>query len=126
MTLVLAAGAFVALERGSREMARRLKMARLEGDVPISHGGVISQVWRGGAGRQAGLAKALQGVRIAPLDDKLGRRAGVLLGRAGMRDAVDAAVVALARDDDAILTSDRDDISALVTAYGTRVDIVPV
>ncbi len=69
---------------------------------------------------------ALKGIRVAPLDDSLGRRAGTLLGRARMRDAIDAAVVALARDGDTIATSDRDDIGALLAAGGSRVDVLPV
>ncbi len=35
---------------------------------------------------------------VIALDEELGRRAGVLLGRAGSSDVVDAAVVLLARD----------------------------
>ncbi len=126
MTLVLDAGAFVALERGDREMIRRLKETLAMGRSPITHGGVVGQVWRGGAGRQARLAKALPSVRIVPLDAELGRRAGVLLGRAGMRDVIDAAVVAMARADDVILTSDPGDIAALVVASGVHVDVTVV
>jgi len=56
----------------------------------------------------------------------LGRSAGVLLGRAGQRDAIDAAVVAMATDDDLIVTSDATDIQRLVTSVGLYVDDVPV
>ena len=60
MTLILDAGAFVALERNDRAMWRRLKAAKLAGTPPRTHGGVIAQVWRGGAGRQAPLASAMK------------------------------------------------------------------
>lgn len=60
------------------------------------------------------------------VDGVLGRAAGVLLGRAGQRDAIDAAVVALASDDDMIVTSDAADIQRLVIASGLHVDVVPV
>jgi hypothetical protein len=54
----------------------------LAGRAPRTHGGVIGQVWRGGAGRQARLAPLIPALHIAPLDEPLGRRAGVLLGKA--------------------------------------------
>jgi hypothetical protein len=124
VTLICDAGAFVALERNDRVMWRRLKAELQAARPPVSHGGVVAQVWRGG-GRQALLARALAGVDIANLDEDLGRRAGVLLGRARRHDAVDAAVVALAVDDDRIVTSDPRDIQTLATAAGVHVDVVP-
>jgi len=51
MTLVLDAGAFVAIEEGDRSMWRRLKSAQIAGLPPTTHGGVVAQVWRGGGGR---------------------------------------------------------------------------
>lgn len=124
--LLLDAGALMALERGDRGTWGRYRTHVQEGALPITHGGVIGQVWRGGHGRQALLAKALQGVEVVPLDDELGRRAGLLLGRAGAADVIDAALVALAEDDDRIATSDRLDIQALVDVCGRHVDLVPV
>jgi hypothetical protein len=35
-------------------------------------------VWRGGSGRQAPVARLLAGVEVTPVDDLLGRRAGML------------------------------------------------
>jgi hypothetical protein len=87
---------------------------------------VVGQVWRGGGGRQANLARLLAGVEVRPLDDALGKRAGVLLGRAGASDVVDAAVVLLAADGDEILTSDARDLAALAAAAGLHADIIPV
>lgn len=126
MTLVLDAGALVALERGDREVAALLKRELLAGRTPLTHGGVIGQVWRGGSGRQANLARALIGVETAALDDPLGRRAGVLLGRADGEDVVDAAVVLLADDGDWVLTSDPADLHELAAAAGTHLELVPV
>lgn len=126
MTLVLDAGAFVALERGDRAMWRRLKAEQRERRVPVTHGGVVAQVWRGGHGRQTQLARALHGVDVAGLDDTLGRKAGMLLAASGLNDAIDAGVVCLATDDDVIATSDPDDIDQLVQASERHVDIVPV
>jgi hypothetical protein len=124
MTLILDSGALVAAERGDRAMWRRLKGALLAGQPPITHGGVIAQIWRGGSGRQAPLARALAGVDVAPLDDSLGRSAGVLLGKADRRDAIDAALVCLASDDDVIVTDDTADIVRLVEASGRHIDVV--
>jgi hypothetical protein len=124
MTLILDSGALVAAERGDRPMWRRLKGALQAGEPPMTHGGVVAQVWRGGSGRQAPLARALAGVQVAPLDDDLGRNAGVLLGTAGLRDAIDAALVCLADDDDVIVTGDVGDIARLVEASGRHIDLV--
>lgn len=52
------------------------------------------------------VARLLDGVEVVPLDDELGPQAGVLLKHTGGRDVIDAAVVLLACDGDAILTSD--------------------
>lgn len=126
MSLLLDAGAFLALEHNDRAMWRRLKAAALAGTPPRTHGGVVAQVWRGGAGRQVPLSRALQAVDVLGLDDPLGRAAGVLLGRAQLTDAVDAALAALADHGDRIATSDAGDLARLVAAAGRRVDIVPV
>lgn len=126
MSDVLDSGAFLALERDDRRMWRRLKSALQAASPPKTHGGVIAQVWRGGSGRQARLAAALPAVEIVPLDAALGRRAGVLLARCGLSDAVDAALAALADHGDQIVTSDPDDLAALVAASNRRVDVVPI
>jgi len=126
MTLVLDAGAFVAIEKGDRSMWRRLKSAQIAGSPPTTHGGVVAQVWRGGGGRQAQLARFLRAIEIVPLDDQMARRAGVLLARTRRTDAIDAAVVALAMNEDQIATSDQDDIAELIEASGLRIDPIPV
>ena len=95
MTLVLDAGAFVAIERADRHVVALLKGERLAGRAPRTHAGVVAQVWRGGSGRQAPLARLLAGVEVVTVDAGVGRRAGMLLGRAGTSDVVDACVVVL-------------------------------
>ena len=114
--LVLDAGAFIAVDRGDRAMLARLRMAQQGGLELRSTGVVISQVWRDPAGRQADLARLLRSVDVQAVDQGLGREAGVLLGRAGTRDAVDASVVAISRTGDRILTSDAGDIAPLIAA----------
>jgi hypothetical protein len=124
--LVLDAGAFVAVERGDRDVVALVKRERLAGRPPVTSGGVVAQVWRGGHGRQVPVARLLAGVDVVPVDDGLGRRAGMLLARAGQRDAIDATVICLAADGDDILTSDPDDLYALAQASGIHVELVPV
>lgn len=126
MTLVLDAGAFVAVERGDRDVVALVKRERLAGRAPLSHGGVVAQIWRGGAGRPASVARLLRGVEVRPLDQELGKRAGVLLAATSQHDAIDAALVCVASDGDDILTSDPTDLRALAEAAGVHVDLVPV
>lgn len=123
MTLVLDAGALIALDRDERAMWVRLKAATQAGEPPVTHGGVVGQVWRGGS-RQARLARALQGVDVRPLDGALGRAAGELLGATGWSDVIDAAVVLLAVDGDEIVTSDRGDLEVLAARTGRHVELL--
>lgn len=126
MSLLLDAGAFLALERGDRDVVALLKRERLAERSPISHGGVVAQIWRGGTGRQARVARALAGVDVRAIDEALGKRAGALMRKSGTRDAIDAALVCLAADGDDVLTSDPKDLRALARAAALHVDLVPV
>lgn len=126
MTVVLDSGALVAAERDDRAVAAVLKREYRAGRRPVTHGGVIGQVWRGGSGRQASLARVLRGIDVRPLDDELGRRAGVLLAAADTTDVIDAAVILLADDGDDVLTSDRLDLRHLAFAAGLDIELIPV
>lgn len=126
MSIVLDAGALVAVERGDRTMIALIKGERDEARAPVTHGGVIGQAWRGGRGRQAELARALRGVDVRALDDDLGRRAGVLLGAAGLSDVIDAALVLIADDGDEIFTADPADLGDLARAAGKFVDVIRI
>ena len=124
--LILDAGAFVAVERWDREVVALVKRERLAGRVPVTCGGVVAQVWRGGHGRQAPVARLLAGTDVTAVDGQLGRRAGMLLARSGQSDAIDASVVCLAADGDDILTSDPSDLRALAEAAGIYIDLIPI
>lgn len=126
MTLILDAGAFVAVERRDRTVMALLKAELLAGRTPVTHGGVVGQVWRGGSGRQAPIAQLLDGVQVEPLDDGLGRRAGALLKLTGGRDVIDAAVILLARDGDLVLTSDPGDLTTLAVEADIHLDLATV
>ena len=125
MSLILDSGALIAIDRGDRTFAALLKRERLGGRVPVTHGGCVGQAWRNGA-RQANLARLLAAIEVASLDEDLGRRAGVLLGKSRSADVVDAAVVLLATDGDEIATSDPGDLRKLCTAAALAVDLLHV
>jgi hypothetical protein len=98
----------------------------VSGRVPLTNGAVIAQVWRGGNGRQVPVARLLDSVEVVPVDDVLGKRAGMLLARTGAVDAIDASVVCLAQDGDDILTSDPGDLLDLIRTAGVHVEVIPV
>lgn len=126
MSMVLDSGALIALERNDRAMWRRYKAAVLAREVPLTHGGVVGQAWRGGGPRQALLARALAGVDVRPLDERLARASGALLAASGQKDVVDAGLVLLANDGDRIITSDPGDIGPLAAVSGRHVELIPV
>ena len=123
MTTILDTGALIALDRNDRSMWVRLKALHRAGERPVTHGGVVGQVWRGGP-RQARLATALAGVEVKALDEHLGRAAGQLLGASRMSDVVDAALVVLSADGDEIITIDSGDIAALAASAGRHVELI--
>ena len=107
--LVLDAGALIAVERLDRRA--RAVLAERTGPVVIP-APVLAQVWRDGA-RQIRLARFIQtrGTTVEAFDGLEARAAGVLLGRSGTSDVVDASVVLSARRHKArVRTSDPDDL----------------
>lgn len=123
--LILDAGALIAFDKGDRMLRARLAAARNARHELTTTSPVVAQVWRG-ARRQALLATLLAAVRIDAPDETRARRAGELLARTGTSDVVDALVVGLARAGDTILTSDPDDLGALVEAAKVSATIVTV
>jgi hypothetical protein len=126
MSLILDAGALIAIDRNDRAMWRRLKSVLEAGDVPVTHGGVVGQAWRGQGPRSALLSVALAAVEVRSLDEELGKNAGELLARARKSDVIDAALVLLANDTDVIVTSDSKDLLPLARAAGRLIDLVEV
>jgi predicted nucleic acid-binding protein len=115
LSLVLDAGALIAVERGDRDTAAVIEIARQESRAVIVPAGVVGQVWRGGE-RQVRLARLLNArdVLVEPLTDAGARAAGVLCGAAGTTDVIDACVVLVARRHGAtVITSDRADLEGL-------------
>lgn len=115
MSLILDAGALIAVERRDRAVGAVIDAVHADGQPVVVPAGVVGQVWRGGP-RQALLARllAVEGVVVEPLTDVEARAAGVLCGQADTADVIDASVVLTARRHRAsVLSSDRQDLEAL-------------
>ena len=114
MTLVLDAGALIAMERGDRDTAAVIEVARQERRAVVVPAGVVGQVWRGGG--QVRVARLLNArdVQVEPLTDASARAAGVLCGQAGTADVIDASIVIITRRLGAtVISSDRADLEIL-------------
>jgi hypothetical protein len=122
--LILDTGALLAVDRAERATIAQLRVAEQNGIALLSTGAVIAEAWRDEGGRQANLARLLKAVDVRPVDERLGRLAGVLLGRSGVTSATDGTVVAIAAVGDRVLTSDPDDINRLVAASGRAIRVV--
>lgn len=108
MTLVLDAGALIAVDRRDRRMGARLRVAQRE-QIPLRmSAAVVAQVWRDGA-RQANLARVLSGVEVIALDEPGAHRIGELLARSATSDVVAGHVAALAHSADVLVTGAPDD-----------------
>ena len=122
--LILDAGALIAVDRDDRAMIARLRVAHSSGLELRTTGIVVAEVWRDASGRQSNLARLLKSVDVRAVDDRLGRAAGVLLGRARRGQAADATIAAVAAVGDRIVTSDAGDLSGLVAASGRETEVV--
>lgn len=121
--VTLDAGALIATERGEPRMIALLaRIAEEPGarlNVPAA---VVGQAWRDGR-RQARLARLLSDpqTNIVVLDGPTARAVGVLLGHCGTTDVVDASVVICATEhDQAVVTSDPDDLRMLAPGLSIR------
>ncbi|MGH3833079.1 MAG: hypothetical protein ACRDRS_22040 [Pseudonocardiaceae bacterium] len=125
MSLVLDAGALLAIDRRNRRVGVLLRVAQQERIAVRTSPAAVAQVWRHGA-RQAQLARTLAGVAAPPLDLDTGKRLGLLLGATDSCDVVDAHVASLARAGDRVLTSDPDDLRRLLDTLAVDASVVRV
>ena len=110
---VYGAGALLAIDNNDRRMWVIHHLANEEGRRLLVPAVVVAQAWRD-ARRQVQLGRFLHSCEIIPVGLELAKAAGVLCGKAGTRDVVDATVVAIALSYGAIVfTSDPDDITQL-------------
>jgi len=119
------AAVLVAADRNDRRAWAEHK-ARLEfGSVPLVPAPVVAQVSR--SPRQAQLRRFLTGCAVMPMTEQDAHEAGLLLAKTRTSDVVNAAVVAAAlRDGAVILTGDPDDMRRLVSASGRKAAVVAV
>lgn len=114
-SVVLDAGALIAFERNDRKVRALIELAMAHG-VPLhSPAGVVGQVWRDGK-RQARLARLVGSgiIEVEALDREEAQAAGVLCGRSGSSDVIDASVALLARRHAAmVVTSDAGDLKRI-------------
>ena len=115
VAVVLDAGALIAFERADARVRALLREALRTGARLVVPAGVVGQVFRDPK-RQVALRSLLDGrtTEVPPLDRILAEAAGVLCGRAGPSDVIDASVVIAARRRHAVVvTSDPEDIRRL-------------
>jgi rRNA-processing protein FCF1 len=117
-TLVLDAGALIALARGDIRVRAALAAALVRDYEVVVPTPVVAQVHRGGRDH-ARTDRVLGDVDdFLPTRMQTARQAGELLARAGMSDAVDAIVAAeaLSAAPTMVLTGDAQDLARLVEA----------
>lgn len=122
--LILDSGALIAIDRGDRQVLAQVEDADRAGDPVRTNAMAVAQVWRDGKGQQARLARALRDITVESITGEDGMRAGELLGRARLRDAIDASVALLAGPGDRVLTSDPGDLRRLCDAAGNKAVVV--
>ena len=114
-SVVLDAGALIAIERGDRKVLALCKVASAAGSSIVVPAGVVGQAWGDGA-RQVPIARIIDasGTVIEPLDLEVAKLAGSYCGHAGTSDVIDATVVIAARHHQAkIVSSDEADLKRL-------------
>jgi predicted nucleic acid-binding protein len=115
-SLVLDAGALIAVDRRSKHLQELVRRARVRGAGIVVPTVVVAQVVRSG-GRHANLRRFLADphLQFVVLDYPSALHAGTLLGESGTADVVDATVVACAQELNRcpVVTSDPSDLRKL-------------
>ena len=112
------AGALIAIDKDDRRMWARYQVALDDGRDLRVPAVVVGQAWRN-ARRQVRLGQFLAACHVDQVGLETSKAAGVLCGRAGTSDVVDATVAVMAAATGAVIwTSDPEDIKALVDASG--------
>ena len=122
--LTLDSGALIAAEKGERKFWALWKEA-LERGAPVTVPTVVvAQVWRG---TSPVVARILKGCEVEVLSEDRAKQAGRLLAASRGADVMDAAVVVgAAKRQDAIVTSDVDDIGRLAGVLRRALTIVTI
>jgi hypothetical protein len=118
------AGVLLAIDGNDRRMWAIHHLAVAEGRRKLIPSVVVSKAWRDPR-RQVQLSRFLHSCEVVPVGLELAKAAGVLCGKAGTRDVVDASVVTVALASAAIVfTSDPDDIAHLSAASDVKPGLV--
>jgi predicted nucleic acid-binding protein len=118
------AGVLLAIDGNDRRMWVIHHLALEEGRRVLIPAVVVAQAWRD-ARRQVQLGRFLHSCEVLPVGMETAKTAGVLCGKAGTRDIVDATVVTVALAYGAIVfTSDPDDITHLSAAAEVKPGLV--
>jgi predicted nucleic acid-binding protein len=116
--LVLDAEGIVKLARGDLLTRNRYEAARSRRGSTVTAATTLAEVLRGEPG-DAAMHRVLTRITVVPIDERLGRAAGELLGRAGLsghRHALDALLAVVAMNQPrpvVLLTSDPGDLGRL-------------
>jgi hypothetical protein len=129
-SLVLDAGALIALDRNDRGVWAMLRIATDDARLVQVPAGAIAQAWRDGR-RQVLLTRALRHCDEVALDGAMARAAGLLCGKSRTADIVDASVAIAAaglarRGAVSVFTSDSGDIEHLVETLQVGVNVIGV
>jgi hypothetical protein len=118
------AGALIAIDKNDRRMWARYQVALDDGrDIRVP-AVVVGQAWRDSR-LQVRLGQFLAGCHVDPAGLETAKVAGILCGRAGTSDVVDATVVVMAAATGAVIwTSDPEDIKTLADESGARPALV--
>jgi predicted nucleic acid-binding protein len=117
-TLVLDAEGIVKLARGDLMTRHRYEAARNRRSNIVTAATTLAEILRGEP-RDAGMHRVISRITVVPIDERLGRAAGELLGRVGLsghRHALDALLAVVALDQArpvVLLTSDPGDLGKL-------------
>ena len=129
-SLVLDAGALIALDRNDRGVWAMLRIATDDAWLVQVPAGAIAQAWRDGR-QQVLLTRALRHCDEVALDGAIARAVGLLCGKSRTADIVDASVALAAaglarRGAVSVLTSDSGDIEHLVETLQVDVTVIGV
>lgn len=125
MTAVLDAGALIAIDKRDRAVGAMLRVLQREGVPVATSGAVVAQAWRDPR-RQVNLARLLTGIDVAALDAVAAKKVGELLRANSTNDLADAHLALVVQPNDRVLTSDEDDINALLRTRRVKAVIVRV
>ena len=117
-------GALIAYEKRRPRMIAIHKSAMDRNITPVVPAGVLAQAWKGGSGSQAPLAKMLKQCQVEPLEESQAKQVGAASAQTAYKDVVDISVVmSAAGRGDEIVTSDKSDITGIMTSLGYTLEV---